>query len=332
LIGLVDTDQNGDLLDRIKSLRRQFAQEWGFVVPPVHIRDNMELRPQTYSILIKGCVVAQFEMKAGHMLAMAADDDSGNTMGGSPTTEPAFGMPAVWIPESRRDEAQASGFTVVDQSTIIATHLTEVLKTYSSELLTRQEVQSLIDTLGKKFPKVVEGVVPDMLPLGLVQKVLQNLLKERVSIRDMLTIIETMSERAPFVKDADLLTEYVRQSLSRHICQPYLAEDGRMQVMMLDREIEDAIIRNTKITDQGMMLTLDPDSAQRVLGAIEQSLDQWSTLYGTPILICLPACRGPLRKLTEKFFPQLVIISHNEIPQNVKIETLGVVGMNHATA
>ena len=332
LIGLVDADQNGDLLERIKSLRRQFAQEWGFVVPPVHIRDNMELRPHCYSILIKGCAVATFEMKSGHLLAMAAEDETSNPLGGIPTVEPAFGMPAFWIPESRRDDAQALGYTVVDPSTIIATHLTEILKTYSAELLTRQETQSLIDTLGKKFPKVVEGVVPEVLPLGLIQKVLQNLLKERVSIRDMLTVIETMAERAPFVKDADLLTEYVRQGLARHICQPYLGEEQRLQVMMLDREIEEAIMRNTKITEQGMMLTLDPDSAQRVLNALEQAIEQWSALWGAPVLTCLPACRGPLRKLTEKFFPQLVIISHNEIPQNVKVETLGVVGLNHAAA
>lgn len=332
LIGLVDSEQNGDLLDRIKSLRRQFAQEWGFVVPPVHIRDNLELRPNSYSILIKGCVVAGHEMKPGHLLAMAAEDADGSALGGIPTTEPAFGLPALWISESKREQAQAMGFTVVDQSTIIATHLTEVLKTYSHELLTRQETQSLIDTLAKKFPKVIEGVVPEMLPLGLIQKVLHNLLREQVSIRDLLTIIETMSERIPFVKDPDLLTEYVRQSLSRHITRPYLTDDGRLQVMMLDRELEETIIRGVKSSDQGFMLMLDPETAQSVLTAIEQAINQWSSLWGVPVLTCLPACRGPLHKLTEKFFPQLVILSHNEIPQNIKVDTLGMVGLTHATA
>ncbi|MCL5270563.1 MAG: flagellar biosynthesis protein FlhA, partial [bacterium] len=176
LIGLVDADQNGDLLDRIKSLRRQFAQEWGFVVPPVHIRDNLELKASGYSILIKGCVVAGYEMKPGHLLAMAAEDGTGEDLGGTPTTEPAFNLPALWIPEAKREQAQALGYTVVDQSTIIATHLTEVLKAHSHELLTRQETQSLVDVLAKKYPKVVEGVVPEILPLGLLQKVLQNLL------------------------------------------------------------------------------------------------------------------------------------------------------------
>jgi flagellar biosynthesis protein FlhA len=332
LIGLVDQEQNGDLLDRIKSLRRQFAQEWGFVVPPVHIRDNLELKPQSYNILVKGCVVATFELRPGSLLAMAAEETDVSRMGGEPTIEPAFGLPAVWISESRREEAQTYGFTVVDPSTVIATHLTEVLKSYSHELLTRQETQSLIDALAKKYPKVVEGVVGDVLPLGLVQKVLQNLLTERVTIRDMLTIIETMSERAPYVKDPDLLTEYVRQALARHIAHPYLNEHGKLQVMMLDRELEETIMRHTRSTDQGLALTLDPESAQRILKAIETAIDKWSMMLGTPILTCLPACRVPLRRLTEKFFPQLVILSHNEIPASVPVETLALVGYSHATA
>jgi flagellar biosynthesis protein FlhA len=329
LIGLVDAEQNGDLLDRIKSLRRQFAQDWGFVVPPVHIRDNLELRPSSYSILIKGCVVAGTELKPGHLLAMAAEDADASALGGTPTVEPAFGLPALWIPENKREQAQTLGFTVVDPSTIIATHLTEVLKTHAHELLTRQEVQSLVDTLAKKFPKVVEGVVPDVLPLGLIQKVLQNLLKEQVSIRDMLTIVETMAERAPAVKDADLLTEFVRQGLSRHITRPFVS-DGRLALMMLDREIEEMLMRATRVTEQGLALTMDPETAQRVLAAIEGAIDQWSATLGTPILACLPACRAPLHKLTEKFFPQLVILSHNEIPPNVRVETLGIVGLAEA--
>ncbi|MCL5271220.1 MAG: flagellar biosynthesis protein FlhA, partial [bacterium] len=199
--------------------------------------------------------------------------------------------------------------------------------------LTRQETQSLVDVLAKKYPKVVEGVVPEILPLGLLQKVLQNLLREQVTIRDMLTIIETMAERAPQVKDPDLLTEYVRQALARHIVQPYLAENGKLPVLILDREIEEAILRASRVTDQGFVLTLDPDSAQRVLVAIEQALGRWTAAtLGTPILTCLPACRGPLRKLTEKFFSQLVIISHNEIPPNIQVESLGIVGLSHATA
>jgi flagellar biosynthesis protein FlhA len=332
LIGLVDQEKNGDLLERIKSLRRQFAQEWGFIVPPVHIRDNLELRPQVYRILIKGCMVAQFEIRAGHLLAMAAEETDGKKLGGEPTTEPAFGLPAVWVPEKRREEAQAAGFTVVDASTIIATHLTEILKAYAHELLIRQETQNLLDALAKKFPKVVEGVVGDILPLGLIQKILQNLLIEHVSIRDLLTIIETMSERAPQVKDPDLLTEYVRQALARHIVQPYLSDQGKLQVMMLDREVEELLMRHTRATDQGVALTLDPESAQRILKSIEKAIDQWSVMLGTPILTCLPAVRVPLRKLTEKFFPQLVILSHNEIPAKIPVETLSLVGMSHATA
>ena len=332
LIGLVDAEQNGDLLDRIKSLRRQFAQDWGFVVPPVHIRDNLELRPMAYSILIKGCVVASFEMKQAHMLAMAADEGDGQELGGAPTTEPAFGLPAVWIPETQRDAAQSTGYTVVDQSTIITTHLTEVLKKHAQELLTRQETQNLVDALAKKFPKVVEGVVPDVLPLGLIQKVLQNLLTEQVSIRDVLTIIETLSDRAPAIKDADVLTECVRGALSRHIVRPYQQEDGRLHVMFLDREIEEVLMRHTKVTEQGISVALDPESAQAILKSIEQALDQWGMAMDTPVLTCLPACRAPLRKLIEKFIPQLVVLSHNEIPPTVEIETVGIVGLSHAVA
>jgi flagellar biosynthesis protein FlhA len=332
LIGLVDQAQKGDMLDRIKSLRRQFAQEWGFVVPPIHIRDNLELSPHTYQVLIRGSVVTDFEMKQGHLLAMAAEDSDGSELGGFPTVEPAFGLPAIWLPEGRREEAQANGHTVVDQATIIATHLTEILKKHSYEFLTRQETQNLVDALGRKYPKVVEGVVPDVLPLGLIQKILQNLLREEVSIRDMLTVIETMSERAPVVKDPDMLTEYIRQALSRHIVRPLLNDEGNLQVMMLDREIEELIMRNSQTTDQGIMLSLAPESAQRILNILEQAVEQWTLSMGQPILTCLPACRPALRKLTEKFFPQLVILSHNEIPPNIKVETLGVAGVNHAAA
>ncbi|MEN6626537.1 MAG: flagellar biosynthesis protein FlhA [Candidatus Sumerlaeia bacterium] len=332
LIGLVDQEQKGDLLDRIRSLRRQLAQEWGFVIPPVHIRDNLDFKPTSYAFLIKGCIVASADLKQGHLMAMAADDNNGSELGGIPTTEPAFGLPAVWIPEAKREQAQALGYTVVDASTIIIAHLAEVLKNHAQELLTRQETQALIDALNKKYPKVVEGVIPEILPLGLIQRVLQNLLAEHVSVRDFLTIIETMTEKAPTIKDPDLLTEYVRQSLARHITKPYLDELGRLRVMMLDREVEEMLMRHTRMSEAGMQLTLDPESAQRILTSLEQASESWQLTQGTPILTCLPACRAPLRKLVEKFLPSLVILSHNEIPSNVRVETLRIVGMNRAVA
>ncbi len=332
LIGLVDQEKRGDLLERVRSLRRQFGQEWGFVVPPVHIRDNLEFKPNTYAILVKGCVVAGADLLPGHLLAMAADDADGRAIDGIPTVEPAFNLPAFWIPESRREQAQALGFTVVDPSTIIATHLAETLKKHAPELLTRQETQSLVDTIAKKYPKVVEGIVPEVVPLGLLQKILQNLLSERVSVRDMLTIIETLAERAPAVRDVDLLTEFVRQGLGRHITRPYMTADGRLPVMMLDRAVEELLMRHTRITDQGMQITLDPESAQRILTSLEQASEEWQLTQGTPILTCLPACRSPLRRLTEKFLPGLVILSHNEIPPSARVETLRLVGMNHALA
>lgn len=332
LISLVDEEQKGDLLERIRALRRQFAQEWGFIVPPVHIRDNLELKPSVYSILIKGCEVVTVEMMTGHLLMMASGDEDLDALPGTHTVEPSFGLPAKWIAEADREKAQAMGFTVVDLSTVIATHLTEILKTHLHELLTRQEVQNLVDALAKKFPKVVEGVVPDLLPLGLIQRILQNLLVEQVPIRDLLTIIETLAEKYAIIKDPDLLTEYVRQNLARHITKQYTGEDGRLTVMMLDPKVENLIAQNTKNTEHGYALTLDPLVAQSIITSIEQGIDRWGAAMGAPIVICLPNCRGPLRKLTEKFIPGLVILSHNEIASNVSLESVGVVEMLHAAA
>ncbi|MCH8333898.1 flagellar biosynthesis protein FlhA [Candidatus Sumerlaeota bacterium] len=332
LISMVDVDQNGDLLERIRSLRRQFAQQWGFVVPPVRIRDNLELKPSVYSILIKGCEVASGELMTGHLLAMASGDEDLSTLPGSPTVEPAFNLPAQWIPESAREKAQALGFTVVDASTVVATHLTEVLKSHLHELLTRQETQNLVDSLGKKFPKVIEGVVPEIVGLGVLQRVLQHLLAERVSIRDLLTIIETLSEKVSGTTDPDLLTESVRQALARHITRQYIGEDGKLVVMMLERQMEDQIIRSTQRSEQGYLISLDPAIAQEMIVAIERAIDRWEAAQTTPIIACLPACRGPLRKLTEKFFPNLVILSHNEIASNVIVESVGIVEKAHAAA
>ncbi len=332
LISLVDPEQKGDLLERIKSLRREFGQEWGFIVPPVHIRDNLELGPPSYSILIKGCEVASGELHTGHMLAMAMEDENLNELSGTPTVEPAFGLPARWIPEADKEKAASMGFTVVDLSTVITTHLTEVLKTHLHELLTRQETQNLIDTLAKKFPKVTEGVIPELVDLGTIQRVLQNLLAERVPIRDLMTIIETLAEKSQLTKDVDLLTEHVRQASARYISRQHAGADGKMHVLTLDRQIEDAILGNLKKTDQGMALTIDPASAQKIITGIESGIDRWGSMMAAPIICCLPAVRSPLHKLTEKFFPQLVVLSHSEIASNVILEPLGMVEMTNEAA
>jgi len=324
LIGLVDAEQSGDLLDRIRSLRRQFASEWGFLVPPVHIRDNLELGPSTYSILVKGCEVATGELHSGHMLAMASGDEELMGLSGIDTVEPAFGLPAKWIPEGERDKAQSLGFTVVDPSTVIATHLTEVLKNHVHELITRQETQNLIDSLAKKYPKAIDGVIPEAVSLGLFQRVLQNLLVEQVPIRDLLTIIETLVEKVALTPNADILTEHVREALSRHITRQYLDSEGRLYVMMLDPQIEDLIARNSKVTDQGFAIALEPSVAQQIIGSIESGIERWGGLLPHPVVLCLPTCRGPLRKLVEKFIPGLAVISHNEITANISVESVGV--------
>ncbi|HBF34171.1 TPA: EscV/YscV/HrcV family type III secretion system export apparatus protein, partial [Candidatus Sumerlaeota bacterium] len=248
LIPLVDAAQSGELLERIKSLRRQFALDMGFIVPPIHIRDNLELKPGGYSILVKGGEVAGAELMANHLLAMNADDQSANPLGGIPTVEPAFGLPAVWIPERERERAQTLGYTVVNLSTVVATHLTEILRQYAHEILTRQETQKLIDSVKKKYPKIIEGVVPEIIDLGTIQKVLQNLLRERVSIRDLLSIIESLTDHAPETRNAEVLTEFVRSSLARTITKQYMTADGRIYLMMLDQEIEQALSRATQQT------------------------------------------------------------------------------------
>ncbi|OPZ22862.1 MAG: Flagellar biosynthesis protein FlhA [candidate division BRC1 bacterium ADurb.BinA364] len=329
LIALVDAEQNGELLERIKSVRRQFALEMGYVVPPIHIRDNLELQPGGYSFLIKGCEVARGVMMPNHLLAMAPEEME-TRLDGIATTEPAFGLPALWIGEKDREAAQAEGMTVVDHATVIATHLTEVLRTHAAELLGRQETQGLLDTLAKKFPKMLEGVVPDILTLGQIQKVLQNLLRERVSIRDLQTILETMIDRSPATSDPDYLTEFVRQALARNITQQHLSDDGKLYVMMLDQEIEEHLARATQQTDAGRILAIEPRTAQSIINAIQHAMESFTMLQAQPIVACLPAVRLQLRKLTEKFFPSLVIISHSEIAPNTPIESVGIVRLANA--
>ena len=329
LIALVDSEQNGELLERIKSVRRQFALEMGFVVPPIHIRDNLELKPGGYSILIRGCEVARGEMMANHFLAMAAEELP-PAIEGVKTVEPAFGLPAVWIAEKDRERAQAEGMTVVDHATVIATHLTEVLRTHAAELLGRQETQALLDSLSKKFPKIIEGLVPEVLTLGQVQKVLQNLLRERVSVRDLQTILEALVDKASLTNDPDLLTEYVRHALARGITRQHLAEDGKLYVMLLDQEIEETMVKAVQQGESGRILALDPRTAQNIINSIQRGVESFTLMQTQPVLACLPSVRAQLRRLTEKFFPSLVILSHSEIAPNTRIESLGVVRLANA--
>jgi len=326
LIPLVDKEQGGELLDRIRAMRSQFAQELGIIVPPIHIRDNLRLKPSAYSILLKGMEVAKGELMMGYYLAM---NPAGVTdeIEGIPTKEPAFGLPAVWIRPSEREKALSLGYTVVDPATVLITHLMEVIRGHAHELLSRQEVQRLLDALGQRYPRVVEELVPNLLPLGTVQKVLQNLLRERIPIKDLLTILETLADYAPYTKDPNILTEYVRQALSRTITHLYQS-DGVIPVITLDRRVEEAIAQAVQRTEQGEFFVLDPRFTEKLLDKLRDVVERVSLMGHQPVVMASPSIRRHFRKLIEHLLPMLPVISPNEILPEVKIKTVGVVSLD----
>ncbi|MGL4209443.1 MAG: FHIPEP family type III secretion protein, partial [Candidatus Adiutrix sp.] len=330
LIPLVDDEQGGELLERIRSIRRQFALDAGFIVPPMHVRDNLQLRPGEYSILIKGNEVARTEMMVGHQLAMNPGD-ARKEVAGIPTHEPAFGLPATWIPEDRKDEAQHAGWTVVDLATVIATHLTEVIRGHASELISRQDVQKLIDGVSGTDEKVVEELVPELMSLGQVQKVLQNLLRERVSIRDMPSILEVLADHANMTKDVDLLTEFVRQRLARTIVKQYLTASGELPMMTIGGDIEEALAKSINETERGAYMTLDPDTGQRILNAINSAIGELTSQNYQPVVLCTPMIRRHLHKLTERFIPNLIVLSHSELTNNVQLKIVGEINFSYAS-
>lgn len=327
LIPLVDESQKGDLLERIRGIRRQFAMDMGMVVPSLHVRDNLQINPDEYVLLMKGVEIARGEVMMGYQLAM----DSGSAkrqIDGIPTKEPAFGLPALWITDNMKDEAQLAGYTVVDPSTVIATHLTEVLRSHADELLGRQDTQKLLDNLAKTHPKVVEEVVPSALPLGSLQKVLQNLLRERVSIRDLLTICETLADFAPMTKDTSILTEYVRQKLGRSIVSSLIDDDGKLSVLTLAHKVEDFIRESIQKTDQGVYLNLEPNLAQRIIEGAQSLVEKVTNEGYQPIILCTPVIRRHLRHLLERFMPQVIILSNNELAGQIQIRSLGTIEVN----
>lgn len=330
LIPLVDPDQDGELLERVKAIRRQIALDLGFVVPPVHIKDNLQLEPGAYSIVIKGIEVGKGEMMMDHYLAMKAGDVE-EDIDGLETVEPAFGLPAVWISEDDRENAQIAGYTVVDVPTVVSTHLTEIVKTQAPEFLGRQEVQRLLDKVSESEPKIVEELIPDLLGLGIIQRVLQNLLRENVSIRDMNTILETLADMAQYTKLPDVLTEYVRETLSRSISRQYQTDDGVIPVMTLEEEIENAIAEAIQDTGQGSYLGINPQVGEVIIYAIENSLEKFSMFNYQPLILCSPIVRPHLKKLTERSISNLVVLSHNEISQDARIESLGSVSLEQQT-
>jgi len=326
LIPLVDEEQGGDLLDRIKSIRRQFAQEMGIIVPPLHVRDNLQLQPGQYRFLIKGIDVAKGNLMIGHLLAMNPGDVR-KEIEGIPTTEPAFGLPALWITPEQKEEAQLAGYTVVDLSTVIATHLAEVIKKNAADLLGRQEVQRLLDTLSKQSPKAVEEVT-NVLSLGVIQKVLQNLVRENISIRDLLTITEALADYGEMTKDPEILTEYVRQRLGRAIIKPFVDENETLRVLTVDSQIEETIRNSLQQTEHGVFLTLDPASAQRIISAAQRAVEEAEGKGLVPVILTNPTVRRHLRRLLERFMPDVNVVSHSEIPGNIRLESVGVIALD----
>lgn len=327
LIPLVDENQQGDLLERIRGIRRQFAMDMGLIIPPLHVRDNLQIKPDEYVLLLKGISIARGEIMMGYLLAM----DSGaakREIEGIPTHEPAFNLPALWISEDKKDEAQLAGYTVVDPSTVVATHLTEILRSHAEELLGRQDTQKLIDNLAKTHPKVIEELIPDCLSLGGLQKVLQNLLREQVSIRDMLTICETLADYGSVTKDPIILTEYVRQKLSRAITGPLTDEKGGISVLTLSTQIEDFIRESIQKTEHGTYLNLEPNLAQKIIESIQQAVERITNEGHQPVILCSPVVRRHVRHLLERFLSHVIILSNNELGSQTKIKSLGTVEVN----
>ena len=324
LIYLVDASQGGELLQRIKALRKQMALEMGIIVPSIHIRDNLQLRPNEYSVLMKGVEIATGELLPGHCLAITVDE-SGPKIKGIATKEPAFGLPAVWIPDTDKENLQAKGVVVVDTATVITTHLTEIVKAHADELLGRQEVQHLLDNLSSAYPKVVEEIVPKTVPLGTLQKVLQKLLRERISIRDLLAILETLADYYPLTKNVDVLTGYVRQSQARLITKQYQDQEGNITVMMISPDIEDKISSAVQHTEYESFVSPDPSVVKRLVGSLQHIVTNFTTKGLQPIVLCSPNARMSLRKTLEKYLPTLVVLSHNEIVRDANIKSLGMV-------
>jgi flagellar biosynthesis protein FlhA len=327
LIPLVDESRNGNLLSRIRSIRRQFALDMGVVIPSLHLRDNLQLKPGQYALLIRGNQVASAEILVDHFLAM----DPGNvskTVNGVETREPAFNLPALWIPEAQREEAMLAGYTVVDPATVIATHLTEVFRRHLGDFLDRQAVQGLLDTLAKNSPKAVEELTPGILGLGIIQKVLQNLVREQVSIRDMPTIVETLSDFGGPMKHPDTLTEYVRERLARSIVRPYTDNEGALPVITLDPNAEKTLQEGIRQTEGGAFLSLHPTTAQKLVHNIGKSVESAVATDGQPVVLVSPLIRPHLAQLVARFLPGVAVISQAEIPPDTRLQAVGATGID----
>jgi flagellar biosynthesis protein FlhA len=326
LIPLADTQQGGDLLDRIILIRRQCALELGVVVPVIRIRDNIQLRPNEYIIKIKGNTVARGELLLNHYLAMSPgiDDDS---IAGIETTEPAFGLPAIWIDEVTKERAELSVYTVVDPPSVVATHLTEVIKKHTHELLGRQETKALIDNVRDSYPALVDDLIPSVLSIGDVQKVLAKLLKEKISVRDLVTILETLADYGTYTKDPEILTEYVRQSLSRQITQQFTSLGDSLKVITVGPSVEKKIADSVQQSDQGSYLALDPSSSQIIYHRVSEQVSKLIQSGQQPVILTSPTIRMYLRQLLERTLQDIPVLSYSELEPSVEIQSMGVVNL-----
>lgn len=327
LIPLVDAAQGGDLLERITMIRRQTAIKLGIVLPPIRVRDNLQLKPKEYRINLRGIEISRGEIQIDHYMAM----NSGmafEEIEGIPTTEPVFGLPAVWITEDQKERAELAGYTIFDASSVVATHLTEVIKAHAPEILTRQDVQGLLDNIKQDAPAVVGELVPDLMGVGDVQKVLQNLLKDRVSIRDLMPILESLATNARLTKDLDMLTEHARSSLARAICKGALAPDGTLPVVTLDPNLEQLLGNSIQVTDQGAFVALEPGMASKLIRGVSDVVERVMAQGNTPVVLCSSKVRLVFRRLIERKFPNLMVMAYNEVvPSNTEVRSLGVIGL-----
>ncbi|WEK56173.1 MAG: flagellar biosynthesis protein FlhA [Candidatus Cohnella colombiensis] len=324
LIPLADTQQGGDLLDRIIMIRRQCALEMGLIVPVIRIRDNIQLKPNEYVIKMKGNMVAHGELLLNHYLAMSPGFDD-VSITGIETKEPAFGLPALWIDEATKERAEMSGYTVVDPPSVVATHLTEVIKKYAHELIGRQETKSLVESVKDAYPALVEELIPSILSVGDVQKVLAKLLKEKISIRDLVTIFETLADYGKYTKDAEVLTEYVRQSLSRQITQQYANAAEPLKVITVSPSVEKKIADAVQQSEQGSFLAMDPVSTQAIYQRLTEQVNRLIQSGQQPIILTSPTIRMYLRQLLERSMQDIPVLSYNELEPSIEVQSVGVV-------
>ena len=328
LIGLVEGTDGTALLERIKNLRKQFAETMGFLLPPIHIRDNLQLRPNEYAVMLKGVELSKSDVMPSHVMAIDPGTAQRGALQGVATKEPAFGLPALWVPESMREQAQLAGYTVVDATSAIATHLSEIVKRHGHELLGRQEVQALLDETAKSHPRLVEELIPTMLSLGTVVRILGNLLREGIPIRDLRTILEAIADHATSIKDSELLTEIARQALSRTITRQHQAPDGTLAVITLDPRLDRSLNEQVSALPQGGLLNLDPGTSQKLLMALKQAAERVAARGQQPIVLCSPALRRHIRRLTDRILRTVPVLGLNEIDATVQLQSLDTIKLD----